>query len=173
VLAPGTKAVIDADGDCLRIRDEGDISATEIACLASGTVVTVLEGTVLADGYRWQEISGVSLVGWAADMYLRPATAEDEAQVSTTAASSTQGTIIGGLAPTANLISLFVFGGGTNEALVTASGCPSTTATFWATVDGVFISYIPAARIAVVNSAWNNAFADDLPAGIPLIGRCA
>ena len=44
-------------------------------------------------------------------------------------------------------ISLVMFGGGTNAELVTGAACGSTSATFWVTVAGRFIGYIPAAQV--------------------------
>jgi soluble lytic murein transglycosylase-like protein len=37
-------------------------------------VVSVLDGTVEADGYRWQKVGAGTLTGWAADIYLEPST---------------------------------------------------------------------------------------------------
>ncbi len=70
-------------------------------------------------------------------------------------------------------LGLFVFGGGSNDDLVRASGCPVGTAAFWAS-DGVggFIVYVPGTSIAAVNAAWNARFPAGLPASTPLGGRC-
>ena len=68
---------------------------------------------------------------------------------------------------------LIAFGGGSGAQLVAASGCPAGTARFWATVGGAFVVYIPAAKVAAVNSAWEAAFDGGIPAGTPLLGRCA
>jgi hypothetical protein len=56
----------------LYIRAAGDLQAPTVACIATGTVVTVLEGTVEADGYRWQRVGAGALTGWVADTYLEP-----------------------------------------------------------------------------------------------------
>ncbi|MGE0228784.1 MAG: hypothetical protein AB7I38_00345 [Dehalococcoidia bacterium] len=72
-LDPGTRAVVHAQGECLRVRDSGSLSATTIACIASGVSVSVLDGAIERDGYRWQKISVGRAEGWAADVYLEPA----------------------------------------------------------------------------------------------------
>lgn len=71
-LTPGETATVSADGDCLRIRVAPGLGATQIACAEDGSVVTVREGTVEADGYTWQQIRFDSSIGWAAAMYLVP-----------------------------------------------------------------------------------------------------
>ena len=71
-LVPGETATVRADGDCLRIRIAPSIGATQLACAEDGSVVAVLEGSVDADGYTWQQIRFDSVTGWAADMYLVP-----------------------------------------------------------------------------------------------------
>lgn len=72
-LVPGTIAVVQADGDCLRLRDAPGLAGARLTCLAEGTRVDVLDGAVEADGYRWQRVAFAGLGGWAADAYLVPA----------------------------------------------------------------------------------------------------
>lgn len=82
--------------------------------------------------------------------------------------------IIGGAKPPlAGGYGLFVFGGGANEQLVTASGCPKATATFWATNRaGQFVTYIPGSAVEAVNAPWNALFPDGVPYNTALVGRC-
>ncbi len=82
--------------------------------------------------------------------------------------------IIGGTKPPAGGgYGLFVFGGGSYEQLVTASGCPKATATFWATnAAGQFVTYIPGSTVAVANAPWNALFPDGIPYNTALVGRC-
>ena len=87
-------------------------------------------------------------------------------------APAAPGEILGGGIP-ARGFGLIAFGGGSGAQLVAASGCPAGTARFWATVGGAFVVYIPAAKVAAVNSAWEAAFDGGIPAGTPLLGRCA
>ncbi|MEZ4553570.1 MAG: IPT/TIG domain-containing protein [Dehalococcoidia bacterium] len=82
-------------------------------------------------------------------------------------------TILGGSIPEDGGFGLFVFGGGSNEDLVEASGCPSATATFWATnSSGQFVTFIPGAAVHAVNDAWNQLFPQGVPFNTALIGRC-
>jgi hypothetical protein len=87
-------------------------------------------------------------------------------------ASAQAGTITYGSIPAGGGFGLIVFGGGTLEELVTASGCPAATATFWATSGGQFIAYIPGTSVAAVNEAFIGLFPEGIPANTPLVGRC-
>src|SRR5262249_36890041 len=83
------------------------------------------------------------------------------------------GTIVSGSVPKAGGFGLFVFGGGTNAQLVTASECPQATATFYATnTTGGFVTYIPGSGVQAVNAAWNSLFPSGIPATTALIGKC-
>lgn len=65
-----------------------------------------------------------------------------------------------------------VFGGGTNADLLTASGCPRTSAAFWVTRDGEFIGYVPGASVSAVNERWNALFNGNIPPNTPVVGKC-
>ncbi len=82
------------------------------------------------------------------------------------------GTIISGSIPIAGGFGLFVFGGGTSQQLLTASGCPQSTATFFSTNSGAFVVYIPGSGVQAVNAAWNALYANGIPATTALIGKC-
>ena len=82
------------------------------------------------------------------------------------------GSIITGRIPAAGGYGLIVFGGA-NAQLLSASGCPMATATFFATnASGGFVTYIPGSGVAAVNAAWNSLFPTGIPALTALIGRC-
>ena len=104
------------------------------------------------------------------------ATVVDEGPANTEGDGATQAagarTIVAGSVPQVGF-GLLVFGGGTNEQLIEASGCPPATARFWASSGGTFIPYIPGSKIAVVNAAWNTLFEGGIPENTPLIGRCS
>ena len=91
--------------------------------------------------------------------------------VPTVAASSTRGRIVSGVVQTQG-ISLVMFGGGTSAELVSGAGCGTTSATFWVTVGGRFVGYIPAALVPQVNAEWDALFATGIPANTPMIVRC-
>lgn len=82
------------------------------------------------------------------------------------------GTIISGSIPVSGGFGLFVFGGGTNQQLLTASGCPQATATFYSTNNGGFVVYIPGSGVQAVNAAWNALYTNGIPATTALIGKC-
>jgi hypothetical protein len=82
------------------------------------------------------------------------------------------GTIISGSIPQTGGFGIIVFGGGTNDELVMASGCPEETAVFWATSNGEFVTFVPGSDVDVVNDAWNDLFPSGIPANTGLIGRC-
>ena len=91
----------------------------------------------------------------------------------TVAGASTSGRLTGGAIPPGGGFGLVVFGGGTSAQLVAASGCPPQTAVFWVTSPaGNFVTYIPAASVATVNSEWRTMFANGIPANTALVARC-
>ncbi|MEI6665967.1 MAG: hypothetical protein WCL53_07415 [Chloroflexota bacterium] len=170
-LAPGVTATVVADGDCLRVRSLPSLSGTVFSCVSSGSAMSVLGGAADAEGYHWVRVSGGGVTGWAVDQFLRGIAA-----ASAPAAPeppSTTGKIVGGSIPTAGF-GLVVYGGGSKDALLTASSCPKISAAFWAsTADGSFVTYIPAASVAVVNAGWDSQFPSGVPASTALIGRCS
>ncbi|MGE0228732.1 MAG: hypothetical protein AB7I38_01140 [Dehalococcoidia bacterium] len=89
-----------------------------------------------------------------------------------TATSAQTGTIISGSIPPTGGFGIIVFGGGSNDQLVAASGCPHATAAFWATSNGQFVPYVPGSDVAAVNTAWNALFSGGIPATTGIIGRC-
>jgi len=94
-----------------------------------------------------------------------------------TAASGTTSTpsataISSGSVPAAGGFGLIVASGPTSG--LAAAACPSspTTAAFWATVNGDFVTFVPGTSIAAVNASFNAAFANGLPSGTPLTAKC-
>ncbi len=83
----------------------------------------------------------------------------------------TRGRLLSGEVPRGG-VGLILFGGGTNEELVSATGCAVEDARFFTTVDGRFVGYIPGAQVALVNAEWNQHFSEGLPANLPLLARC-
>ncbi|RLT41645.1 MAG: hypothetical protein DWI58_08235, partial [Chloroflexi bacterium] len=89
----------------------------------------------------------------------------------TVAASATRGRIVSGVVQMQG-ISLVMFGGGTSAELVSGAGCGTTSATFWVTVGGRFVGYIPAALVPEVNAEWDALFATGIPVNTAMIVRC-
>jgi hypothetical protein len=77
-----------------------------------------------------------------------------------------------GAIPAGGGFGLIVYSGPV-ESLLAASGCPLSTAAFWTTVNGAFITYVPGSQVAAVNAGWWEHFGTtDIPAGTVILGRC-
>ena len=82
------------------------------------------------------------------------------------------GSISSGSVPAAGGFGLIVASGDI-KGVVTASGCPSASAAFWATVNGNFVTYVPGTTITAVNADFLAASPNGiLPAATPLIAKC-
>lgn len=68
---------------------------------------------------------------------------------------------------------LLVFSGGSNDDLLSVTGCPASSSAYWAS-DGLggFTVYVPGTSIAAVNAAWREKFPSSIPASTPLLGKC-
>jgi hypothetical protein len=90
-----------------------------------------------------------------------------------TPAPDVSGRIISGSIPTTGGFGLVVFGGGSYDQLVAASGCPAVRVAFWVTQGGSFIVYVPAATVGAVNAPFESAFPNrTIPTSTPFVGRC-
>lgn len=86
----------------------------------------------------------------------------------------TAGATINGSIPRSGGFGLVVFSGGTIEQLVAATGCPASSMAVWATLNGVFVGYIPGTPIAAPNAAFIAAFPGRvIPPATALVGKCA
>jgi biotin carboxyl carrier protein len=159
-----------------------------------GQTVTLNASSSNAGEFYWEQYEGVTLAlqpAGAALTFVAPqeaavlrfrvmangplGVAVDTVRVTVRAVaigSDAYGQIVAGSIPDRG-VGLIVFGGGTGEELLAASGCTQQSAAFFVTVEGRLVGYIPAAQVALVNAEWNAVFPDGLPANTPLIGRCA
>lgn len=71
-LSAGDLAVVDAGGDCLRIRSAPGLSGTRLDCLPDGSTVQVTGSAVVADGLEWLPVDTELGSGWMAAIYLAP-----------------------------------------------------------------------------------------------------
>ncbi len=80
-----------------------------------------------------------------------------------------------GRIPAAGGYGLIVYGGGTLDALVTATGCPRASMALWMTTrTGTFVPYVPGTLVAVVNAEFLAAFGGgaNIPPNTAFIGKC-
>lgn len=82
------------------------------------------------------------------------------------------GTIISGSIPAGGGFGLIVYGGGTLQQLVTATGCPVASMALWATANGSFITYVPGTTITAVNAEFMTTYPGNIPANTPFVGKC-
>ena len=152
-LKPGSTAIVQTVGDCLRIRAEPTIEGLELACAEDGSSVVVLDGVAEADGYTWQQIRLDSVIGWAADLYLVPTEPEPVCDTRTTAPG-----LFGHLRAEGGP-SLVVWGGGTAAGIIHAAAARDVTLrSLWVMNDaGRWIPYVVGAP-AFVNQRWNDHF---------------
>ncbi|MYB41229.1 MAG: SH3 domain-containing protein [Chloroflexi bacterium] len=170
-LVPGREAVVRGDGDCLRLRDFPSLSGSQISCVADGTTLDVLEGSVSADGYDWQHVRVHGVAGWVASDFLDPL--PPAPACGSQAGSSGIGPGLLGWVPESGW-GLVIWGGGTAHGIANAAalkGC--NLRSVWATkTEGGFVSYIFGAP-AFVNVAWFQEFPGGrIPTGTPLMIKC-
>jgi len=150
----GSLATIAADGDCLNVRVTPSVTAERAACLATGAAVTLLDGTVIADGYRWQLISATGVNGWVASTYLRAGAAPSiPAPATGTFAAAPR------FGPSGQ--ALVVFNGGSVDQLETAAQAGGATGV-WAQDAGGTYQLLVVRGPVFVNAAFRAAF----PAGL-------
>ena len=68
-LEKGAKVVVAGTGNCLNVRSAPGTKEAAVDCLADGTVITLAEGPVQADGHDWWQPQDRS--GWVAGDWLR------------------------------------------------------------------------------------------------------
>jgi len=168
IIPIGSAAEIAADGDCLRVRSIAGLSGAVLGCLPTGARVTVTQPGPDVDGYHWVTITTGGVTGWASERYLRAVGAAPAAVATPPPAT---GRIVSGIIPPIG-VGLIVFGGGTEAQLLAASGCPSETASFWASKDGRFVQLIPGVAVPIVNAAWREAFPGGIPSNLALMASC-
>ena len=168
-LAPGTLAIVRADGDCLRLRDAPSLSGERLTCIPEAEVVRVLTGTVEADGHRWIQVEYLGEIGWAANDFLETHFGAPACEQATAGAAPG----LTGSVPSNGGVGLALWGGGRVEGLVNtalARGC--TPDSIWATFDGELVGYIVGAP-DFVNERWASKFPSGaIPNGTIVLLRC-
>ena len=168
-LAPGTLAIVRADGDCLRLRSAPSLAGDRLTCIPEATVVRVLTGNVEADGHRWIQIEFEGQIGWAANDFLEAHFGAPACEQGT--ASAPPG--LRGSIPSNGGVGLAQWGGGRIEGVVNTAldrGCP--TVSIFATFDGELVGYIVGAP-DFVNARWAEKFPNGhIPNGTIVLLRC-
>jgi len=166
-LVPGSTAIIRADGDCLRLRDAPGLSSNRLDCYAEGSLVQVLDGSLVADDFRWQSVSISGKTGWMADEFLEPYAGAPNCSQQPIARPGFSSSL------PATGISLQLWGGGTISGVINtalAGGCdPEAIFTY---VGGEPIAFRPGAP-TFVNQSWFDHFGgEQVPAGTILSIIC-
>jgi hypothetical protein len=138
----------------------GEVAATEVT-LTSGEVITAKTPAQAAGsvGVTVTNPNGLSATLASGFSYEAP---------------DTTPTITGGAVPSEGL-AFIVFSGGTSSQLVDAveaAGCVQAKLRLYATDNGVFVPYIPASKVALVNAPWNTLFASGIPSTWPFVVVC-
>ena len=185
-LPPGSLAIVQAEGDCLRVRPAAGLSGTPLACVPSGSTATVLPSVQEADGYRWQYVTANGITGWVADVYISAysgtAPGPSTPGGSTSSAAGTAACVSSALPVKPGLntslapsgLNLALWGGGTMNALNTATesqGC-RITAVYANRQGGGFVSYLMGVP-DFVNAEWSSTFASRIPPGTAMMLICA
>jgi hypothetical protein len=66
-LSKGARARVENTFSCLNVREAPTLGAAVLYCMADGTDVTVVDGPVAADGYRWWFVDAGVARGWSAE----------------------------------------------------------------------------------------------------------
>lgn len=69
----GANAIVQASGDCLRMRDQPGLAGDVVTCIPDGSTLSVLSDPVASDGRDWQQVRYAGQIGWVANIYLEPA----------------------------------------------------------------------------------------------------
>jgi len=141
--------------------------ASSVAALVAAT------GTVIVSA-DWNETGAAATCGAAGSQQVATSVTVPGG---TSGGGGTGGTgsgqITSGSIPQGGGFGLIVFGGGTIQQLVAATGCPTASMALWATVGGNFVTYVPGTTIGAVNADFLTTFPNGvIPAGTPFIGKC-
>ncbi|MDA0270184.1 MAG: hypothetical protein O2919_04060 [Chloroflexi bacterium] len=170
-LTPGSTAVVEGDGDCLRLRESPGLGGRQVGCIPDGATLTVLPNVVEIDGYRWQFVSYRQQSGWVADEFLAPF---DGPASSDSCSAPAVPPGITGTVPSSAGFGLVVWGGGTVhgvQTLAMTEGCQLRS--IWGSLPGGGLVGYQFGAPDFVNRAWLTAYpGGSIRAGTPLIMIC-
>ena len=92
-IEAGAQGVVNAGGDCLRLRDAPGLSGTRLDCLPDGSVVTITGAAQTVDGLQWLPVSSALGDGWVAAIYIAgaPASLPPQQLIANTPSDETAG----------------------------------------------------------------------------------
>ncbi len=146
---PGSLATIASDGDCLNLRAQPGLTGAPRTCLAAGSQVTVLDGSSVSDGFRWQLVSASGTTGWVASNYLHAG--------AVTPPPPAQGTFAAAPVFGPSGQALVVYNGGTIDQLEAAASTIGATG-IWAQDPGGTYRLLIVRGPAFANAAFRSAF---------------
>ncbi|RLT42348.1 MAG: hypothetical protein DWI58_06830 [Chloroflexi bacterium] len=156
----GSLALVATDGDCLNIRPQPGFTVSASTCFAAGTQVTLLDGSIVAEGFRWQRVSAGSTTGWVAGTYLKSIVAGSVPIPAATHPPPPTGTFAGTPAFGSTGQAFTVFTGGNVDQLETAAQNLGATGV-WAQDGRGAYQLLIVRGPAFANAAFRSAF----PAG--------
>ena len=160
-VAPGERVVLSGHAS----DPEGDEISVDWRQV-SGPPVELVQAGALTPSFIAPNSGEVALQLTVTDRYLHEATGR-------VAVTVREGSVSAGPVPSRGF-GLFVFAGGAPSAMVAASGCTTSTASFWvADGRGDFVVWVPGSTIGAVNAGWLSLFPGGLPANTPVLGRCS
>lgn len=168
-----------ADGTPVRFAISANAGVVSVGCTTStnGEASSVAAlvgatGTVIVST-DWSESGGAATCAGAGAKSIAASVAVPGGTAASGTASTPSATAISsGSVPAAGGFGLIVAGGPLSGLAPAACPASASTAAFWATVNGDFVTYVPGTSIAAVNAAFNAAFPNGLPSGTPLTAKC-
>ena len=70
-LVSAEPAVVQSDGQCLRMREAPSLTAAVLTCIPDGSTVEALADTAEVDGYAWRNVLVGDRQGWVASTFLQ------------------------------------------------------------------------------------------------------
>jgi hypothetical protein len=157
----GSLATIAAEGDCLNLRSQPSVAGSVRTCVASGSIVTLLDGAVMAEGLRWQMVSAGPQTGWMAATYLRAGASVVTPPPAPPAVVIPSGTFAGTPVFGSSRMALVVFTGGSVEQLEAAAIAGGASGVWAQEAGGTYRLFVVGGP-TFVNAPFRAAFPDGL-----------
>lgn len=154
---------VNAQGDCLRLRDGSGLSGAVLGCVPDGSSLVYAGQQSTADGLDWTLVRWGEVVGWAASQYLVAETAAPSTPVASVEANRT-GVALPLREPPTGGVTVGLVSFVSPRAIVAAQAFEVTSLSVYDFATQRFLTYIPGSPV--------NAIEDDpLPAGTAVFVR--